>query len=558
MSDGITSEFAIEIAKQCAEIRDLYEIEECVRQPNEQNLIEFLYDLSAFLLELECPHEELTCGEITSRIDSPAAKNLLSKFLDSELKAARLVTLRKIESGEIISERRDLELTPVIDSALKTLNVLKQAGVSNEWKLLESLRQKADGRVPQSHRNPLFKASLDGKTLPEIEKQCEAFSRDFCNRLLLLNSRLKVTVESFLWNDRLKAHKADIQSILAARVEEIGKVRANSGVAHLLSASSSLLYIQKASAMERRNRTKSKPHPLSVGDAPKDRGGRTDEMVGIKKETFRQQSYDRQPPNNRPRNTGTFERPKTHEEQVLEQHTSKDMDQNWRGRGCRKALGEMISSPARMAFVTIGRAGTRVLLNGGLAHSRCSTTAAFKHLDKLIIETPDDAMEIASRLTVTEQHMLQAALNNCLSKKEKGKVEELTPEQVKGVFLVNSIPFIGFGVLDNMIMILAGEYIDQQLGTVLAISTMAAAALGNLISDIAGVGLAHYVEVAVQRVGIKHPVLTSEQLESGKARFTTNAARAAGLTIGCLIGMFPLLFFGDDEDEKKKKEKTIQ
>lgn len=48
---------------------------------------------------------------------------------------------------------------------------------------------------------------------------------------------------------------------------------------------------------------------------------------------------------------------------------------------------------------------------------------------------------------------------------------------------------------------------------------MAAAALGNLISDVAGVGLAHYVEVLVNKGGIKHPVLTLEQLESPKACF---------------------------------------
>ncbi|CCD66583.1 Transmembrane protein 65 [Caenorhabditis elegans] len=219
----------------------------------------------------------------------------------------------------------------------------------------------------------------------------------------------------------------------------------------------------------------------------------------------------------------------------------------------------MISSPARLAFAMIGRASSRTLLtNHSVTSIRLSTTAAFKHLDKLIIETPNDAMEIASRLTIIEQQMLKSALDDCLTKKEDGKVEELTQEQVKGIFLVNSIPFIGFGVLDNMIMILAGEYIDQKLGAVLAISTMAAAALGNLISDIAGVGLAHYVEVAVQRVGIKHPVLTSQQLDSGKARFTTNAARAAGLTVGCLLGMFPLLFFSDDEDDEKKKKKELK
>lgn len=61
-------------------------------------------------------------------------------------------------------------------------------------------------------------------------------------------------------------------------------------------------------------------------------------------------------------------------------------------------------------------------------------------------------------------------------------------------------------------MILAGEYIDQSLGAWLCISTMAAAALGNIISDVAGVGLAHYIEFFVHKLGIRHPVLTAEQV----------------------------------------------
>lgn len=42
---------------------------------------------------------------------------------------------------------------------------------------------------------------------------------------------------------------------------------------------------------------------------------------------------------------------------------------------------------------------------------------------------------------------------------------------------------------------------------------MAAAALGNIISDVAGVGLAHYVEALVLKAGIKHPTLTSDQVD---------------------------------------------
>lgn len=50
------------------------------------------------------------------------------------------------------------------------------------------------------------------------------------------------------------------------------------------------------------------------------------------------------------------------------------------------------------------------------------------------------------------------------------------------------LPFVGFGFLDNFIMIVAGESIETFLGASLVISTMAAAALGNTLSDVFGIG----------------------------------------------------------------------
>lgn len=43
--------------------------------------------------------------------------------------------------------------------------------------------------------------------------------------------------------------------------------------------------------------------------------------------------------------------------------------------------------------------------------------------------------------------------------------------------------------MDNSIMIIAGETIEVKLGLVLGITTMASAAIGNLLSDVAGVGM---------------------------------------------------------------------
>ncbi|XP_055886495.1 transmembrane protein 65-like isoform X3 [Biomphalaria glabrata] len=134
--------------------------------------------------------------------------------------------------------------------------------------------------------------------------------------------------------------------------------------------------------------------------------------------------------------------------------------------------------------------------------------------------------------------------------------EKPTRQQLKQVALHQMFPFIGFGFLDNFLMIVAGEYIDVTLGVTFGISTMAAAALGNLISDIAGLGSAHYVEILAAKVGMKNPHLSPAQVDMGSTKFASNMGKIIGVTIGCLLGMFPLLFFKDDkEDNKATSEK---
>jgi len=131
-----------------------------------------------------------------------------------------------------------------------------------------------------------------------------------------------------------------------------------------------------------------------------------------------------------------------------------------------------------------------------------------------------------------------------------------TWSDLKKLALCQSLPFIGFGFLDNLIMIVAGEYIDASIGASLTISTMAAAALGNTLSDVFGVGSAWYVEASARRLGMNPPNLTEEQLESTSARIAVNGGRAFGVMIGCLLGMFPLLFYASSEKEEESNEKV--
>jgi len=121
----------------------------------------------------------------------------------------------------------------------------------------------------------------------------------------------------------------------------------------------------------------------------------------------------------------------------------------------------------------------------------------------------------------------------------------------------NALPFIGFGFLDNAVMIVAGEYIDITIGQAFGISTMAAAALGNMVSDMAGIGLAGYVEVLASGLGIEEPHLTGQQLMMKSTRLANYGGRALGICLGCFLGMFPLLFFSTGrEEEEKEAEKA--
>lgn len=91
-------------------------------------------------------------------------------------------------------------------------------------------------------------------------------------------------------------------------------------------------------------------------------------------------------------------------------------------------------------------------------------------------------------------------------------------------------------------------------------STMACAALGNLFSDVIGVGMAGYIETLAKSLGVKDPLLTSSQLRLSSVRMSISFGCAVGISIGCILGMFPLLLMGDmtDSHEGGKTEKETQ
>ncbi|KAI5100811.1 transmembrane protein 65 [Silurus meridionalis] len=177
-----------------------------------------------------------------------------------------------------------------------------------------------------------------------------------------------------------------------------------------------------------------------------------------------------------------------------------------------------------------------------------------KHKDKLEpLNTSEGAKDFIYSLHAAERSCLLRELQNFESiaiAQEKLESSPPSTNQLRYVLLHNALPFVGFGFLDNAIMIAAGTQIELSIGVTFGISTMAAAALGNLVSDLAGLGLAGYVEALAARLGMQIPDLTPKQADMWQTRLSSHLGKGIGVTIGCLLGMFPLLFLGDDDEEK--------
>ncbi|CAG0898229.1 unnamed protein product [Cyprideis torosa] len=138
---------------------------------------------------------------------------------------------------------------------------------------------------------------------------------------------------------------------------------------------------------------------------------------------------------------------------------------------------------------------------------------------------------------------------------KKAEVERPSLKILYQTAAAHSLPFIGFGILDNAIMITAGDIIDTKIGVLLGISTFTAAGLGNIVSGVAGIGSAHYVEAFAMKLGVHPPRLTRLQMDMSSVRVSVNIGRAIGVMIGCIIGMFPLLFINEKSRESKSNEK---
>ena len=126
---------------------------------------------------------------------------------------------------------------------------------------------------------------------------------------------------------------------------------------------------------------------------------------------------------------------------------------------------------------------------------------------------------------------------------------------LRTIFFFNAVPFVAFGFVDNTVLIHAGDAIDASVGVTFGLSSLAAAAMGQIASDTSGVLFWSTIENAALRLGFAAPRLTPEQNVLRVTRLASTAGKVLGVITGCSLGLVNLLFVDTLAVEKAKEEK---
>jgi len=174
------------------------------------------------------------------------------------------------------------------------------------------------------------------------------------------------------------------------------------------------------------------------------------------------------------------------------------------------------------------------------------------------------AQHIGSRLTKVIQHRTPHSFRKSASQIAETPNQALHVGQARPPFALLSrhfiscaIPMVGFGMMDNTILIRAGDAIDRHFGADLNLSSIEAAACGQVLSDFCGVVCGGVVE-SLSRYFILPPVFSASQLTLRITQVVGTAGAATGVVVGCVLGMGNLVFMDLEEAERRKRMAELE
>ncbi|KAM0726467.1 Protein FAM98A [Formica fusca] len=237
----------------------------------------FLLELSFFLKEIGCVNEKLMTGHVNQRLANESERAILIEFLAAELMACKLLEVKypkEEKQMEVTIDESDTARS--LKNILVTLkfqkppdNILPELLFSKlETKLSEVLKTVSSDHLGK----PLIDIELSAKQWDKLSKLQEEMHKEYTIRREMLLKRLDVTVQSFLWSDRIKLQEKAVNT----RYEERRKTLKNEPkvtMVDLLAARDDLAVIEKMSNASVRKNTRSKVNSVIIGAVP-DRGGR--------------------------------------------------------------------------------------------------------------------------------------------------------------------------------------------------------------------------------------------------------------------------------------------
>jgi len=106
-------------------------------------------------------------------------------------------------------------------------------------------------------------------------------------------------------------------------------------------------------------------------------------------------------------------------------------------------------------------------------------------------------------------------------------------------------------------MLQAGNAIDCTLGVTLGISTLTAAALGQIVSNMGSIIFGDGVERAASAMGLPSPYFTLEQSKLPIVRKTQMSGSLVGVLVGCTLGLVNLFFIDPNRSGELKMQATF-
>merc|ERR1740123_201710 len=85
-------------------------------------------------------------------------------------------------------------------------------------------------------------------------------------------------------------------------------------------------------------------------------------------------------------------------------------------------------------------------------------------------------------------------------------------QQLRQQFKCAAVPMVGFGFMDNTIMIHAGDWIDNSIGYTFGFATLVAAGFGQVLSDSSGIVFGNSLEAFLgKKINLTPPDVTPLQ-----------------------------------------------